>query len=138
MNAPLRNNISLLRARDGDFCWFCDERLNFNAVPNSKKAPTIEHLTPKSLGGTSELDNLRLCHPGCNRHLGDRPREQKERMRAKRLKLPPVSPPPVQVMHADVKVSNIARPPTDWATRFWLMSVAAAFFAGICVGFWTA
>jgi hypothetical protein len=27
------------------------------------------------------MDNLALCHVGGNRHLGDRPLEQKERMR---------------------------------------------------------
>jgi hypothetical protein len=138
MNAPLKGKTELLLARDGDRCWFCGGRLNFSAVPNSKKAPTIEHLTPRSLGGKSDLDNLRLCHPGCNRHLGDRPREQKERLRAKRLKLPAASPPIAPVVSADAKTSNVVRRSANWATRFWLMAVVAAFFAGICVGHWTA
>ena len=84
MNAPL-SKIAQIRARHGDRCWLCDGLLDFAAIPNSKKAPTKEHLQPLALGGTNDLSNLALCHPGCNRHLGSRPRQEKERMRAKRL-----------------------------------------------------
>ena len=48
---------------------------------NEKRKPTIEHLQPKSLGGGNDLENLRLCHPGCNNALGNRPHANKERMR---------------------------------------------------------
>ena len=73
-----------IRARDGEACWFCSGKLNFAATASEKRKPTIEHLEPTSLGGTDELGNLRLCHPGCNKHLGNRPRAVKERMREKR------------------------------------------------------
>jgi hypothetical protein len=36
---------------------------------------------PRSDGGTNAADNLRLCHPGCNRHLADHEPAQKERFR---------------------------------------------------------
>lgn len=55
--------------------------MSFNGPRNAGRAATFEHLTPLSKGGTWELENLRLCHVGCNRHLGDKTREQKERMR---------------------------------------------------------
>jgi 5-methylcytosine-specific restriction endonuclease McrA len=72
---------ALLRAAYGDNCWRCNRPMRFDGPPNCGKAATIEHLQPLSKGGTWEMDNLRLCHVGCNRHLADRPREQKERMR---------------------------------------------------------
>lgn len=74
MNAPPKLSIvEQIRTRDGDNCWLCEGKLDFNAKGNSKKAPTKEHLKPKSLGGTDELGNLALCHPGCNKQLGNRP-----------------------------------------------------------------
>ena len=84
MNAPA--NLSLndqIRARDGDKCWLCAGKLDFKAEPNSKKAPTREHLLAQSLGGTNDLANLVLCHPGCNKTLGVRPVTQKLKLREK-------------------------------------------------------
>lgn len=72
-----------LRARDGDFCWLCNREMKFGAMPNTRKAPTIEHLEPRSRGGKDTLENLALCHPGCNRHLKDRSLSDKSKMREK-------------------------------------------------------
>lgn len=84
MNAPVTlSKVEQLRARDGDACWLCTRQLNFSAVPNSKNAPTIEHLVAKSLGGGGELKNLVLTHPHCNRQLADKPLARKQEMRAK-------------------------------------------------------
>ncbi|HEX8261857.1 MAG TPA: HNH endonuclease [Allosphingosinicella sp.] len=76
-----RRKRDRLREIWGDDCWWCDRPMRFDGPPNCGKAATIEHLRPKAKGGTWALDNLRLCHVGCNRHLGDRSREEKERMR---------------------------------------------------------
>jgi hypothetical protein len=73
-----------IRARDGDNCWRCNRPMRFDGPPNCGKAATIEHLLPLALGGTDDLDNLVLCHPGCNRHLGVHPPAHKERMRINR------------------------------------------------------
>ena len=70
-----------VRRRDGDDCWRCGRPMRFEGPPNCGKAATIEHVQPLSRGGSWALDNLRLCHVGCNRHLGDRTPEEKERMR---------------------------------------------------------
>ena len=78
--------LDRLRSRDGDRCWLCNEPLDFDAVPNSKKAPTFEHLIPKSRGGSSTVENLVFCHRGCNKQLGDRPLVDKIKMRERRLK----------------------------------------------------
>ncbi len=63
-----------LRARDRDACWWCFKSMDFSGTARATQKPTIEHLHPKALGGGNELDNLVLCHPGCNKQLADRPR----------------------------------------------------------------
>jgi hypothetical protein len=86
MNAPPSlGKVEQIRARDGDACWGCAGKLDFNAEPNSKKAPTIEHLVAKSLGGGGEMANLVLCHSGCNVQLGNRTLAEKQKLRAKWL-----------------------------------------------------
>ena len=75
-----------LRAIHGDLCWLCGHEMRFEGPPNCGKAATIEHLMPRARGGGWEMDNLRLCHVGCNRHLGDRTPEEKERIRIKRMR----------------------------------------------------
>jgi 5-methylcytosine-specific restriction endonuclease McrA len=49
----------------------------------AKGRETIEHLIAKALNGTDALENLVLCHRGCNVHLKDRPLEQKLKIQAK-------------------------------------------------------
>ena len=78
------SKVDQLRARDGDLCWLCNERMDFAATPNSAKAWSVEHLIAKSHGGPETLHNLALCHPGCNRMLGDRPLVDKIRLRERR------------------------------------------------------
>lgn len=79
-----RKRLKILRARDGDDCWRCHRPMRFAGPPNCGRAATIEHLLPRSKGGTDALANLRLCHVGCNRHLADHEPAQKERMRINR------------------------------------------------------
>lgn len=78
--------IDRLRARDGGKCWLCDEPLDFDAVPNSKNAPTYEHLIARCRGGLNTVENLVLCHRGCNKQLGDRPLVDKIKLRERRRK----------------------------------------------------
>lgn len=77
------NRLAEIRARDGENCWRCGHPMRFVGKPNCGKAATIEHVKPLSQGGTWSLDNLRLCHVGCNRHLKDHAPEQKQRMRTR-------------------------------------------------------
>lgn len=76
-----KKKLAAIRVRDGDDCWRCNRPMRFEGPPNCGKAATIEHVMPRSKGGSDALTNLRLCHVGCNRHLADRLPEQKERMR---------------------------------------------------------
>lgn len=76
-----------LRERDGDNCQRCRRPMDFNLPRGHAQAPTIEHILPKSRGGTSSkggigtLDNLCLCHGRCNAMAGDNTPEVQERMR---------------------------------------------------------
>jgi hypothetical protein len=70
-----------LHARDGDNCWRCRRPMRFDLPRTHEKAPSIEHIRPKSKGGTMALDNLCLCHRRCNWDLGDKTPEVKERLR---------------------------------------------------------
>ena len=54
--------VPLLVKRDGDTCWWC--HLSFTT--RGAMLRTIEHVVPRSLGGTDDLDNLRLAHRFCN------------------------------------------------------------------------
>ncbi|NJM65997.1 MAG: HNH endonuclease [Acaryochloris sp. RU_4_1] len=48
----------------GSYCWWCGYHLPANRL-------TLDHLKPKSLGGSNSLENLRLaCFP-CNNSRGN-------------------------------------------------------------------
>ena len=49
-------------------CLICGGRLRFNA--HSGFGATIEHILPRSLGGSSDLLNMGLTHPQCNNEKG--------------------------------------------------------------------
>ena len=146
MNAPPNlTKIEQLRARDGDKCWLCGGRLAFNAEPNSKKAPTKEHLDALSNGGGDTLDNLVLCHPGCNKHLANRPKADKLKMREKQIAnrgkqaVPAKAvPKAVPVKPTAIKARAAASPPEtpapDWQRMAMIATASATFFAGLCLG----
>lgn len=52
----------------GTICWLCGQ----------PGATTADHILPRSLGGTNELDNLRPAHHRCNSARGNRPPKRKQ------------------------------------------------------------
>ncbi|MGC1394267.1 MAG: HNH endonuclease [Coleofasciculaceae cyanobacterium] len=48
----------------GSYCWWC-------AKPLKEGEITLEHLHPKSLGGSNSLENLRLACKNCNASRGN-------------------------------------------------------------------
>lgn len=42
---------------------------------------TVDHVIPRSLGGSDDLSNLRLAHWSCNRAKGNRPIDMGEQLR---------------------------------------------------------
>lgn len=71
-----QNLVDHLRERDGAKCALCGDRMNFTVTTGprgeSDDGPTIDHIVPRSLGGTNELANLQLAHWRCNRAKGNR------------------------------------------------------------------
>ena len=51
----------------GPTCWLCNEPIRVG------QAWDIDHVTPRSAGGSDHLANLRPAHAGCNRGRGNRP-----------------------------------------------------------------
>jgi 5-methylcytosine-specific restriction endonuclease McrA len=62
-------------------CLICGGPLRFSA--STGEGATVEHIWPRSLGGTNDLRNLGIAHPGCNGEKG-RHWDQKRRHRARR------------------------------------------------------
>lgn len=55
-----RARVRELRAAYGDACWRCGHAMTFGPLP-SRRRVTIEHLLPRSQGGSGDWHNLRLC-----------------------------------------------------------------------------
>lgn len=55
---------TLFQRPDGDLCVGCVERFPIEEL-------TLDHLKPRSKGGTSSLDNLRLMCWSCNQAKAD-------------------------------------------------------------------
>jgi 5-methylcytosine-specific restriction endonuclease McrA len=56
--------IALLRERDGDNCYLCQQPLELGYI-------VIEHIIPLALGGTNEPSNVALACPECNSVKGN-------------------------------------------------------------------
>lgn len=60
-----RNTKQLRRAFGlRPFCGYCDEPLSYDQY--SVRYATLDHIIPKSRGGTESLDNKTLACLGCN------------------------------------------------------------------------
>lgn len=60
-----------LYARDNWTCQICGEPVDYTAEPTSDWYPSVDHITPRSHGGTHDWDNLRCAHKWCNSVRGD-------------------------------------------------------------------
>lgn len=58
-------------ARDGYSCWLCDKPTDATAKVPHPLAPTIDHVLPRSHGGSDDPANLRCAHFICNSRRGD-------------------------------------------------------------------
>lgn len=64
-SAARRRIFANLRERHGDNCHWCGKAMCFETRQEPRSA-TIEHVIPKSEGGTNKESNLRLAHRRCN------------------------------------------------------------------------
>jgi HNH endonuclease len=67
--------VSMLREYQDDLCYLCGHKM---AAQSDILAPDVEmqsidHVVPKSRGGTNRLGNVALAHKGCNNYKADRP-----------------------------------------------------------------
>lgn len=59
--------------RDEWTCWICTESVDPELIGTlSEWRPSLDHLLPKSQGGSDEISNLSLAHLWCNAALNDR------------------------------------------------------------------
>src|SRR3954449_817931 len=64
--------IADLGDRDGWTCWVCCGDVDPRCPSGSPHAPSVDHVVPRSRGGTNALTNLRLAHRRCNGQRGSR------------------------------------------------------------------
>ncbi|NDE02585.1 MAG: HNH endonuclease [Gammaproteobacteria bacterium] len=70
-----REICAYLADRDGDRCAICHQMVDLkirSGTRGSDAGPSIDHVIPRSRGGSDDLANLRLTHWGCNRKRGNR------------------------------------------------------------------
>ena len=56
----------------GATCWLCNRPIDLALPRTDKEGLTIDHVTPRALGGGNELSNLRPAHSICNKRRGTR------------------------------------------------------------------
>lgn len=66
---PKRSLLDYLFKRDGGKCGICRKPVREKGGP---MRPSIDHIWPRSLGGSDELGNLQLAHYQCNLDKGNR------------------------------------------------------------------
>ena len=63
--------LQRLAERDGWACWLCGGEIDPHATRTSPVAGSIDHLVPRSRGGSDDASNLRLAHRRCNVRRGN-------------------------------------------------------------------
>ena len=58
--------------RDGWTCQLCSEPVDVGADPLSDWYPSLDHVVPRSRGGSDEFENLQCAHRICNSKKGAR------------------------------------------------------------------
>ena len=70
-------NVTRLMARDGTSCAICGEPLDRGLKDcTHPRYITFDHVVPRSHGGLTRLDNLRLAHQLCNNRRGNDPLDE--------------------------------------------------------------
>lgn len=54
----------MLLRRDGRRCWLCGGHMADSEI-------SIDHIIPRSRGGSNQIDNLKLAHIDCNTRRSD-------------------------------------------------------------------
>lgn len=65
-------DVQVLIVRDCGICHLCDEPVRADLAWPDPRSPSIDHVTPVSLGGDHSYANTALAHLGCNARKGNR------------------------------------------------------------------
>lgn len=60
-----------LAERDGWICWLCGAAVDPDAPLDAPHRGTVDHVVPRSRGGATVPENLRLAHRRCNGRRAD-------------------------------------------------------------------
>lgn len=69
----LRSLAGLVVAEWGTTCWLCHRPIDLDTPRRTPLGLSIDHVIPRSKGGTNALENLRPAHLACNSARGNRP-----------------------------------------------------------------
>lgn len=56
----------------GTTCHLCLKPVTLGLRPRHPRGPSLDHLIPRSKGGTDVWENLRIAHHGCNSRRGSK------------------------------------------------------------------
>jgi 5-methylcytosine-specific restriction endonuclease McrA len=73
-------DVTELANRDGWRCHLCGKKVSRTAKWPNRKAPTVDHIIPVSLGGEHSYRNTALAHWGCNVDKQAEPRNEQLRL----------------------------------------------------------
>lgn len=63
-------SVNTLINRDGSRCGLCAELVDVSLHAPDPLCASVDHVVPRSLGGTNDPSNLQLAHLGCNVRKG--------------------------------------------------------------------
>lgn len=63
----------------GTRCAICGQPVDMGLRYPDPLSPTVEHVIPRSRGGTDQISNLRVAHHTCNVRKGNRPKKANQR-----------------------------------------------------------
>lgn len=66
-------NARQLAARDGTDCKICGDPVDMDVDERDWFRPSVDHIVPRSVGGTDDPINLQLAHLWCNQVKNKRP-----------------------------------------------------------------
>lgn len=70
-----RDLCRYLVERDGHSCQICGQQIDLTLTSGprgNRQGPSVDHVVPRSRGGSDDLSNLRLTHWSCNHRRGNR------------------------------------------------------------------